>query len=65
MTNKLSLVSYILSFCLILCAAPIYAANLEKKIAFYEPVGETRTGLDLPKKTQALPAWKLRINWIG
>lgn len=50
MTNKLSLISYLLSLFLILGAVPIHAAKLEKEIVSYEPVGDTRTGIELPKK---------------
>ncbi len=50
MTIKLRLISHILSLSLILSAAPIQAAKLEKEFVSYVPVGETRTGISLPEK---------------
>ncbi len=52
MTTKLNPISYVLGLSLVLSTAAIHAAKLEKETVSYKPVGETRTGIPLPKKVE-------------
>jgi len=52
MTHKLRLISSVLVLSLALSTTAIQATNLEKEIVSYKPVGETRTGIPLPKKVE-------------
>jgi len=54
MTPKLHLISYVLGLSMALSATAIHAVNLEKEKVSYKPVGETRTGIPLPKKVDGI-----------
>ena len=54
MKPRLNSILHFVSLSLVLSTAAIHAAQFEKEMVSYKPVGETRTGIPLPKKVEGL-----------
>ncbi len=54
MTPRLNSILNVVGLSLVLSTTAIHAAQFEKEMVSYKPVGETRTGIPLPKKVEGL-----------